>query len=109
MTRGILESIYVKLTPGRSVSDLKAELERIYANEAFVHVLEGKAVPQTRHVKGSNHVFINVFADRLPGRAIIISAIDNVVKGASGQALQNMNLMLGFEETTGLTNAPLFP
>lgn len=109
MTRGILESIYVKLTPGRTASDLKAELERTYANEAFVHVLEGKAVPQTRHVKGSNHVFINVFADRLPGRAIIVSAIDNVVKGASGQALQNMNLMLGFEETTGLTNAPLFP
>lgn len=109
MTRGILESIYVKLTPGHSASDLKAELEHTYANEAFVHILEGKAVPQTRHVKGSNHVFINVFADRLPGRAIIVSAIDNVVKGASGQALQNMNLMLGFEETTGLTNAPLFP
>lgn len=55
------------------------------------------SIPQTRHVRGSNYCFINVIEDRVPGRAIIISAIDNLVKGASGQAIQNMNIMLGFE------------
>jgi N-acetyl-gamma-glutamyl-phosphate reductase len=66
-------------------------------------------VPATRDVRGSNLVRIGVFADRLPGRAILISAIDNLVKGASGQAVQNMNVMLGIKETTGLEQAPLFP
>jgi N-acetyl-gamma-glutamyl-phosphate reductase len=74
-----------------------------------VHVLEGSKLPQTRHLRGSNLCYMNVVADRVPGRAIIISAIDNLVKGASGQAIQNMNLMLGFPETTGLSHAPVFP
>lgn len=67
------------------------------------------ATPQTRHVRGSNNCFINVVADRVSGRAILMSAIDNLVKGASGQAIQNMNLMLGFPETQGLTGLPVFP
>ena len=67
------------------------------------------SVPATRHVRGSNHCLIGVFADRVPGRAIILSVIDNLVKGASGQAIQNMNLICGLDETTGLTQQPLFP
>ena len=90
MSRGILETIYVKLAPGKTAKDLKAKLESTYANEAFVHVLAGSALPQTRHVRGSNNCLMNVVDDRIPGRAIIVSAIDNLMKGASGQAIQNM-------------------
>jgi len=109
MSRGILESIYVKLSPGKTVEHLKERLIEQYQDESFVHILEGSVLPQTRHVRGSNHVFINVVKDRVPGRAIIISAIDNVVKGASGQAIQNMNVMLDLPETLGLLQAPMFP
>jgi N-acetyl-gamma-glutamyl-phosphate reductase len=65
--------------------------------------------PQTRHVRGSNMTCIGVAADRIPGRAIIGSTLDNLTKGASGQAVQNMNLMLGFPETVGLEQVALFP
>ena len=65
--------------------------------------------PQTRHVRGSNHVVIGVFQDRLPGRAILVSVLDNLVKGASGQAVQNMNLMHGLPETMALEQDALFP
>ena len=109
MSRGILESIYVKLAPGKTAKDLKDHLIATYKDETFVTILEGGALPQTRHVRGSNNCFINVVQDRVPGRAIIISAIDNLVKGASGQAIQNMNIMLGFPETTALMGAPMFP
>lgn len=109
MSRGILETIYVDLAEGKTAADLKAVLEARYADEPFVTVLPGKEAPQTRHVRGSNHVFLNVVADRLPGKAIIMAAIDNLVKGASGQALQNMNVMLGYPETEGLNQAPMFP
>lgn len=109
MSRGILESIYVKLMPGYTAKDLKLELERAYNDEPFVVVLDGASMPQTRHVKGSNMCYMNVVDDRVPGRAIIVSAIDNLVKGAAGQAVQNMNLMLGFPETTGLELPPMFP
>jgi N-acetyl-gamma-glutamyl-phosphate reductase len=109
MSRGILESIYVKLVPGYTAKDLKQELERRYANEPFVQVLDGTIMPQTRHVKGSNLCYMNVVDDRVPGRAIIVSAIDNLVKGAAGQAIQNMNLMLGFPENTAIDLPPMFP
>jgi N-acetyl-gamma-glutamyl-phosphate reductase len=78
-------------------------------NEPFVHVLPFGTMPQTRHVRGSNLTFIGVTRDRIPGRAIIVSALDNLVKGASGQAVQNMNLMLGFPEAMGLEQVALFP
>jgi N-acetyl-gamma-glutamyl-phosphate reductase len=84
-------------------------LAKAYAAEPFVHVLPFGAVPQTRHVRGSNMTFIGVAADRVAGRAIIISALDNLSKGASGQAVQNMNVMLGLPETTGLEQVALFP
>lgn len=109
MSRGILESIYVKLAPGKTAADLKDHLKSVFEKERFVTVLEGAKVPETRHVRGSNNVFINVFADRVAGRAIIISAIDNLVKGASGQAVQNFNVMFGLPEETGLGMAPVFP
>ena len=110
MARGILETIYVRCRPGVRAADLKQALTERYAGERFVHVLaDARQVPQTRHVRGSNHVLINVFTDRSRDGAIIISAIDNVVKGASGQALQNFNVMLGYPETMGLESPPLFP
>lgn len=109
MSRGILETIYVKLTPGTTIDDVKKLWHDKYDSEAFVHVLDGAVLPQTRHVRGSNNCIMNIVADRVPGRAIIVSAIDNLVKGASGQAIQNMNLMLGIPETTALTQAPMFP
>lgn len=109
MSRGILETIYVKLAPGQTVETAKKTLEKVYENEHFVTVLPGKELPQTRHVRGSNHLFVNVVADRLPGRAIIVSAIDNLVKGASGQAVQNMNVAFGLPEATGIDQAPMFP
>jgi N-acetyl-gamma-glutamyl-phosphate reductase len=72
-------------------------------------VLPFGEVPQSRHVRGSNMTFIGVVKDRLESRAIVISALDNLVKGASGQAVQNMNLMLGYPETLGLDQVALFP
>jgi N-acetyl-gamma-glutamyl-phosphate reductase len=108
MNRGILSTIYVRGLKA-SPQDLHALLLKSYAKETFVHVLPFGATPQTRHVRGSNMTFIGVVADRIPGRAIIVSALDNLTKGASGQAVQNMNLMLGFPETTGLEQVALFP
>jgi N-acetyl-gamma-glutamyl-phosphate reductase len=108
MNRGILSTIYVR-SPKVSPEDLHAIMSKAYANEPFVHVLPFAALPQTRHVRGSNMTFIGVAADRIPGRAIIVSALDNLTKGASGQAVQNMNLMLGFPETMGLEQVALFP
>lgn len=109
MSRGILSSIYVRMTDGHTVDDLRATLNRQFHDETFVRVLPQGQAPATRHVRGSNHCLIGVFADRLPGRAIVFSVIDNLVKGASGQAVQNMNVMLGLPEATGLEQAALFP
>jgi len=92
-----------------SPQDLHAQLAKVYAPEPFVHVLPFGATPQTRHVRGSNMIFIGVAADRIGGRAIVVSALDNLTKGASGQAVQNMNVMLGLPETTGLEQIALFP
>jgi N-acetyl-gamma-glutamyl-phosphate reductase len=109
MNRGILSTIYLRGTKGTSVEDLHAILLKCYAKEPFVHVLPFGTTPQTRHVRGSNMTFIGVAKDRAPGRAIVIAALDNLVKGASGQAVQNMNLMLGFPETLGIDQVALFP
>lgn len=109
MNRGELETIYVTLEEETTAADVKAALRDYYADEAFVTVLDGINVPATRMVRGSNMCVLNVFEDRIPGRAIIVAAIDNLVKGSSGQAVQNMNLMLGLREDTGLQQAPMFP
>jgi len=109
MNRGIEETIYVKLHNGATAEDLRATLAKRYADEPFVRVVPKGVVPHTRHVRGSNHDWIGVFADRIPGRAILISVMDNLVKGASGQAIQNMNAMFGIPETISLEQQPLFP
>lgn len=109
MARGILATIYVKTAKGARAADLRAALASRYDHEPFVRVLAEGQVPATRHVRGSNFVLMNAFDDRLPGRAVLTCVEDNLVKGASGQAIQNMNVMLGYEETTGLTQQPMFP
>jgi N-acetyl-gamma-glutamyl-phosphate reductase len=109
MNRGILSTIYVGLAGKNTVADLRAILEKTYHDEAFVHVLPEGVMPSTHQVRGTNDCVMNVFADRAKGRAIIVSVIDNLVKGASGQAVQNMNVMYGWPETTGLQLTAVFP
>jgi N-acetyl-gamma-glutamyl-phosphate reductase len=108
MNRGILSTIYVRSAKS-SPEDLHAILSKAYAQEPFVHVLPYGRLPQTRHVRGSNMTFIGLAKDRIAGRAIIGSALDNLTKGASGQAVQNMNVMLGLPEATGVDQVALFP
>src|SRR5450631_1677779 len=109
MNRGIYSTIYVRGKRGRAPQDLHAILLKFYAKEPFVHVLPFGETPQSRHVRGSNMTFIGVVKDRIEGRAIVMSTLDNLVKGASGQAIQNMNLVLGYPETLGLEQVALFP
>lgn len=103
--RGILAAAYVH----GDAAEIHDALERAYAAEPFLHVLPPGAVPSTHHVRGSNHVHLGVVAERRRGRATIYAALDNLTKGSSGQAIQNANVMLGMEETLGLTLAPVFP
>ena len=108
MSRGELVTCYVKTTHS-SAAGLRGQFEARYADEPFVHLVPEGMVPKTQMVRGSNHCVINVFEDRVPNRAIVIAAIDNLVKGSSGQALQNFNVAFGFDEMTGLTQTALFP
>ena len=103
--RGILATIYVR-GEGEAVH---AALAEAYAGEPFIVVLPYGEAPATRHVRGSNFVHLGVIPDRRPGRVMVFSALDNLTKGSSGQAIQNANLMLGLPETMGLMAAPLFP
>ncbi|MEM6681796.1 MAG: N-acetyl-gamma-glutamyl-phosphate reductase [Pseudomonadota bacterium] len=109
LNRGELETIYVRLNGDQTADRLKSLLAIRYAEAPFVHVLPDKTAPATRMVRGSNMCVMNVFPDRRDGHAIIVSAIDNLVKGSSGQAIQNMNLMFGLPEDTGLNQVALFP
>ena len=109
MNRGIFSTIYVRMKPGISGADLRQALIDQYAAEHFISVMpEGQGVA-TRNVRGSNHCHMAVFEDRVKGGAILLSVTDNLVKGASGQAVQNMNLVLDFPETLGLDQEPMFP
>jgi N-acetyl-gamma-glutamyl-phosphate reductase len=109
MSRGILASIYVKMAPGVTADQLRATLSQRYEGEYFIRVLPNGSTPATRHVRGSNFVIMSVHADRVPNRAILMAVEDNLVKGASGQAVQNMNVMAGFPEETALEQMPMFP
>ena len=109
MNRGIFSTIYVRGRRGKIAQDLHEILVNQYEKEPFVHVLPFGKTPHSRHVRGSNMTFIGVAADRIAGRAIIISTLDNLTKGASGQAVQNMNLVLGLSETMGIDQPPMFP
>lgn len=109
MDRGILSTIYSAPLGKVSASDLITLYEAFYDGEPFVRVLPEGALPSTAHVRGSNFCDIGITVDQRTGRVIVISAIDNLVKGASGQAIQNMNLMCGLPETLGLEVLPMFP
>ncbi|MGJ8528833.1 N-acetyl-gamma-glutamyl-phosphate reductase [Maritalea sp.] len=109
MSRGELITAHLELSNGKTAADLRSALETAYSNEPFVRVLSEGKMPSTGMVRGSNSCVINVFEDRIPGRAIVIAALDNLVKGSAGQALQNFNVAFGFEETTGLSQQPMFP
>lgn len=109
MSRGELVTCHVRLAAGKTAADIRTEFNAVFDAEPFVRVLKDGAVPHTQMVRGSNICVLNVFEDRIQGRATVIAAIDNLVKGSSGQAVQNMNLMFGFDETLGLEQAPLFP
>lgn len=109
MNRGILSTIYVRLSTGATVDALQAELEKRYLHEPFVMVMPKGVAPSTHQVRGTNQCRIAVFADSRAGRAIIVSVIDNLVKGASGQAVQNFNCMYELDEQTSLRVAAVFP
>lgn len=109
MSRGMLATTYVQLASGKTPADLRGILNEAYDKEAFVHVLPEGVAPTTHQVRGTNDCAIGVFADRVEGRAILVSAIDNLVKGASGQAVQNMNVIYGWPETLGLELSAVFP
>ena len=105
MNRGEYVSIYARASG--SASDMKAAWQDFYADKPFVRVVDD--APATRHVRGSNYCLLSAFDDRIDGRVILFAALDNLVKGSSGQAIQNMNLMFGFDEAAGLQQQPLYP
>lgn len=109
MSRGILATTYVMRTPGTKPEEIRAALEKAYEKEPFVHVLPEGVFPQTKWVYGSNHVHIGIWTDPDSPRVILVSAIDNLTRGASGMALQNLNIMFGFAETTALAGPGLMP
>lgn len=109
MNRGILVTAYASLTKEVTYEEVKAIYDKYYKDEKFVRVLEKDNCPQTRWVKGSNYVDVNFKIDPRTNRIIMMGAIDNLVKGAAGQAVQNMNLMFGLKESEGLELVPMFP
>ncbi|MEM7192325.1 MAG: N-acetyl-gamma-glutamyl-phosphate reductase [Pseudomonadota bacterium] len=109
MTRGELCTCYMRLADEVSEKLVREALRKAYAMSPFVRIVDPGVIPATQHVRGSNYCHIGVFADRIPGRVIVVSVIDNLVKGSAGQALQNFNVMHGLDETTALEQLPLFP
>jgi N-acetyl-gamma-glutamyl-phosphate reductase len=107
--RGILSTIYVKLKKNIKPADVHGIYKKFYAKEPFVRVLKDKEYPNTKAVMGTNSCDIALFVDKHKNSLIIVTAIDNLLKGASGQAVHNMNIMYGFDETTGLTALPSYP
>ena len=109
LNRGILSTIYASLVKDAALRDILDAYEKFYRDEPFVRVYPTGSFPNISSVRGSNYCDIGVALDQRTGRVIVVAAIDNLIKGASGQAVQNMNLMCGFPETTGLGFCPLFP
>ena len=109
MNRGILVTAYASLTKDVTYEEVKAAYDKYYKDEFFVRVLNKDVCPQTRNVEGSNFVDVNFKIDPRTKRVIMMGAIDNLVKGAAGQAVQNMNLMFGFDENEGLKQIPMCP
>ncbi len=114
MNRGILATEYATLIRKEDGSlptyeEIKAVYDKYYQNETFIRVLEKGNFPETKWVEGSNYVDINFIIDERTGRIVMLGALDNLVKGAAGQAVQNMNILFGFEESAGLELVPMFP
>lgn len=109
MVRGILATCYAKLKPGVTVEQVDASFQDAYTNEYFIRLLGRGGFPATKNTRGSNFCDIGWHYDARTNRVVVLSAIDNLVKGAAGQAVQNMNAMFGLEEKMGLTQAPLYP
>jgi N-acetyl-gamma-glutamyl-phosphate reductase len=109
MNRGILSTEYAAVKEGVTEEMIRAAYDKYYKDEKFVRVLPKGMVPQTRFVEGSNYVDVNFVLDKRTNRVIMMGAMDNLVKGAAGQAVQNMNLLFGLEEDMGLKQVPMFP
>lgn len=109
MNRGILITAYANLTKPVSEEEIRKIYQKYYEQEYFVRVLQAGECPETRWVEGSNFVDVNVKVDERTGRVIMMGAMDNLIKGAAGQAVQNMNLMFGLDEKEGLMQPPMFP
>ncbi|OGP62251.1 MAG: N-acetyl-gamma-glutamyl-phosphate reductase, partial [Deltaproteobacteria bacterium RBG_13_47_9] len=109
MDRGILSTLYVRLTKEMKIEDLLNAFEEYYRKEPFIRIYPKGKLPNTKEVRGSNYCDIGVTLNEPDRRAVVVTAIDNLVKGASGEAVQNMNIMLGYPETMGLDVIPLFP
>lgn len=109
MNRGILITAYASLKKDVTYAEVKSLYQKYYEKEKFVRVLDEGVCPQTKWVEGSNYVDVNVVVDARTNRLIMMGAMDNLVKGAAGQAVQNMNLMFGLPESMGLELAPMFP
>lgn len=109
MNRGILVTAYASLAKTVTYDEIKAIYDKYYDKETFVRVLDKDVCPETRWVEGSNYVDVNFKIDERTNRIIMMGALDNLVKGAAGQAVQNMNIMFGLEEKEGLMQVPMFP
>jgi N-acetyl-gamma-glutamyl-phosphate reductase len=109
MNRGILITAYADLLRPVSYEEVKTIYDNCYKNERFVRVLDKDVCPETHNVHGSNYVDVNFKLDERTNRIIMMGAMDNLVKGAAGQAIQNMNIMFGLPEETGLLQVPMFP
>ncbi len=109
MVRGIMATIYVQAKEEMTEMRLRELYESVYGNERFVRVRKQGEFPATKEVYGSNYCDIGLSYDERTGRITVVSVIDNVVKGAAGQAIQNFNVMNGFEEEAGLTLVPMYP
>ena len=109
MNRGILVTEYANLTKDVTYDDVRAAYDKYYKDEYFIRMLDKDECPETRWVEGSNFVDIGFKIDNRTNRVVMMGALDNVTKGAAGQAVQNMNIMFGLPENEGLTMAPMFP
>lgn len=109
MTRGMLVTIYAAVQPGVQEEHLRECWKEHYKQEEFVHVLPCGTWPQTKFSSGSNNAFLQLTLDKRTGNAIMVATIDNLIKGAAGQAIQNMNLVMGWPESQGITGTALWP
>jgi N-acetyl-gamma-glutamyl-phosphate reductase len=107
--RGILTTLYVNFSEKLKTDDVLNAFQEYYRDEPFIRIYPKGKVPNTKDVRGSNFCDIGIIVNESDGRGVVVTAIDNLVKGASGEAIQNMNIMLGYPETMGLDVVPLFP